>query len=60
MYHNKGKKSVVLSVSISNEPGLNGKPSLYNRLHNYCRSKGIKEQEAVRFAIAMLLDKTGN
>lgn len=50
--------SVPVKVSISNTP--NGvKPSLYNRLTNYRKDKGLKDQDVLRFALSMLLDKVG-
>lgn len=54
-------KSVVLQVSIDNRPMIhNGKEtSIYKRLSQYARDKGLNEQDAIRFAIGVLLEKSG-
>jgi hypothetical protein len=62
----KGKnlRSIPINVSISNVPPTNpekGKPtkSLYNRLCVYSGDKGLSEQDIIRFALSMYLDKVG-
>lgn len=51
-------KSVEIGTSFSNVRH-GGNPSVYERLIAYSKHKGLKEQEVIRFAVSMLLDKVG-
>lgn len=44
-------KSVPLKTSFER--------SVYDRMSNYCKNKGVDHQEVIRFAVALFLDKSG-
>lgn len=59
--HNRAK-SVPLNVSFDNRPETRPSGeiiSFYGRLLKYSKHKGVGEQEIIRFAVSMLLDKVG-
>jgi hypothetical protein len=58
---NTAPKSVVIKVSIPNRPDSenNKKKSMFNRLSNYAKDKGLKETDIIRFFISIGLDKAG-
>lgn len=51
-----GAKSVIIKVAVSNIPD-GEKPSIYSRLTKYRKKKGVSDQDIIRFALAMFLDK---
>lgn len=54
--------SIPINVSFDNRPVEmpNGETiSFYTRLHKYAKHKGISEQDVIRYAVSMLLDKVG-